>query len=117
MEVEAARLKTIPLFANLGGGELPRSPSFSTSSASRPARQVVTQGERGDKLYLVNHGQLEVVVGDERGDRPVNTLYDGDYFGETGAPGRRAARGHGARDDAERPVQPRTAGVRIVGLA
>jgi ABC-type multidrug transport system fused ATPase/permease subunit/pSer/pThr/pTyr-binding forkhead associated (FHA) protein len=82
VEIEAARLKTIPLFGNLSGAELPRLAELLNLERFSPGEEVVTQGERGDKLYLVNRGQLEVVVSDERSERSVNTLHEGDYFGE-----------------------------------
>jgi ABC-type multidrug transport system fused ATPase/permease subunit/pSer/pThr/pTyr-binding forkhead associated (FHA) protein len=82
VDVEAARLKTIPLFANLSGTELPALAELLNLERFSAGEEVVTQGERGDKLYLVNRGQLEVVVGDERSEQSVNTLHEGDHFGE-----------------------------------
>jgi ABC-type multidrug transport system fused ATPase/permease subunit/pSer/pThr/pTyr-binding forkhead associated (FHA) protein len=82
LEVEAARLRKIPLFANLSGEELPALAELLNLERFSAGEEVVTQGERGDKLYLVSRGQLEVVIADERGERSVNTLNEGDYFGE-----------------------------------
>ena len=51
-----------------------------------PGQAVVTQGEEGDKFYIVRSGTFEVV----EGDRKVATLASGDVFGEiallTGGP-------------------------------
>ena len=75
-------MKTIPLFANLRSDELPALSELLSLERFSAGEEVVIQGEPGDKLYIVNHGQLEVVVSDERRERPVNTLHEGDYFGE-----------------------------------
>lgn len=51
-----------------------------------PGAIVVAEGEPADDFYVVRSGKLEVFSRGERGDdpRPVNTLSDGDYFGEIG---------------------------------
>lgn len=46
---------------------------------------VVAEGDPGDKLYIVQRGSLEVMVGNENtpgGERRVNALHPPDYFGE-----------------------------------
>ncbi|HEY3185866.1 MAG TPA: ATP-binding cassette domain-containing protein [Solirubrobacteraceae bacterium] len=43
---------------------------------------VVRQGDPADKLYLIRHGQADVLVADDHGQRLVNRLHAGDYFGE-----------------------------------
>jgi CRP-like cAMP-binding protein len=45
-------------------------------------QQVVGQGEPGDSLFIINRGQVEVLHDDGHGERRVNTLDEGDYFGE-----------------------------------
>lgn len=51
---------------------------------------VIRQGDLGDKLYLVRHGEVEVLVDDGSGPKRVAMLQPGDCFGElslmTGAP-------------------------------
>jgi ABC-type multidrug transport system fused ATPase/permease subunit len=43
---------------------------------------VVRQGDLGDRLYVIESGDLHVLVEDGAGARRVNTLYPGDWFGE-----------------------------------
>jgi len=43
---------------------------------------VIRQGDPGEKFYLIRHGEVEVFIDDERGRRKVNTLREGDSFGE-----------------------------------
>jgi ABC-type multidrug transport system fused ATPase/permease subunit len=81
--LEAARLHAIPLFSNLGtdalrelGGEVMR-------ERYAGGEDVVRQGEQGDKLYIIDKGQVEILLANAAGDeRRVNVLNEGDYFGE-----------------------------------
>lgn len=44
---------------------------------------VVRQGDRGDTLYLIEHGEVEVVrAGQRHEEQRLAILRDGDYFGE-----------------------------------
>lgn len=43
---------------------------------------VVTQGETGDCMYVVQQGRLEVVVAGKDGETAVGNLGPGDVFGE-----------------------------------
>ncbi|HZR99008.1 MAG TPA: cyclic nucleotide-binding domain-containing protein, partial [Chloroflexota bacterium] len=43
---------------------------------------IIQQGDVGDKLYLIERGRVEVSVPGPLGDRVLDTLHDGDYFGE-----------------------------------
>ncbi len=43
---------------------------------------VIRQGDPGDKFYLIRHGEVEVLIDDAAGRRKVNTLKEGDSFGE-----------------------------------
>ena len=51
---------------------------------------VIRDGKPGDKLFLIRHGELEVLIGAGSGQQRVATLKPGDCFGEmslmTGAP-------------------------------
>ena len=46
-------------------------------------REVVHQGDPGDRFFIVARGDLEVIADDAGGPRRIATLRDGDYFGET----------------------------------
>jgi CRP-like cAMP-binding protein len=43
---------------------------------------LIRQGEVGDKFYLIRRGQCEVRVADGQHQRVINTLGEGDFFGE-----------------------------------
>jgi ATP-binding cassette subfamily B protein len=82
-EIEAARLAAVPLFAGLAQNLL-------TALANRLALErhaagdaIVTQGDAGDKLYVIDRGTAEVVVdGGDGSERTLAELHEGDYFGE-----------------------------------
>ncbi|HMA34190.1 MAG TPA: ABC transporter transmembrane domain-containing protein [Chloroflexia bacterium] len=80
--VDAARLRTIPLFAGLHGAALAALADGVMREHYPAGADVVRQGEPGDKLYIIRRGQAEVRVADGMGARRVNTLDEGDYFGE-----------------------------------
>jgi len=82
-EVQAERLREIPLFAMLD-------PSTLSALANRfvterhPAGQIIFQeGDEGDKLHIVVRGTVEILkdTSDEI-PRQVAVLQDGDFFGE-----------------------------------
>jgi ABC-type multidrug transport system ATPase subunit len=77
-----AALRRVPLFASLDADTLASVATRLTRERVAEGAAVVRQGEPGDALYVVARGRLEVllVVGEE--ERRVNTLADGDFFGE-----------------------------------
>jgi ABC-type multidrug transport system fused ATPase/permease subunit len=80
--IEVARLRTVPLLADLAPQELAELAERLTPEQLQEGEDVVRQGEAGRKLYLVASGQVEVVVHDGSRERRVNTLNEGDFFGE-----------------------------------
>jgi ABC-type multidrug transport system fused ATPase/permease subunit len=80
--LKAARLATIPLFAGLSSTELDALAELLSLERYSAGEQVVREREAGDKLYFVSRGRVEVVVGTGAREHIVNTLNDGDYFGE-----------------------------------
>jgi ATP-binding cassette, subfamily B, bacterial len=81
-KIEATQLRAIPLFANLRTESLGLLTEELMLERYGGGEDVVRQGEYGDRMYLIQHGQVEVVVADDGGERRINTLADGDYFGE-----------------------------------
>ncbi len=76
--VEIARLRSLPMFAPLAAPELEglaRSAEPVEIAAGTP---VVTEGEPGDRFYVIADGELEVT----RQGKLLNTLGRGDCFGE-----------------------------------
>ncbi|MDQ2686666.1 MAG: ATP-binding cassette domain-containing protein, partial [Armatimonadota bacterium] len=80
--VQATRLGTVPLFAGLGDDELAALASHLRRETVKTGADIVSQGEPGDKLYIINSGGADVLVAEGGGERRVNTLAVGDYFGE-----------------------------------
>ena len=80
--IEAARLRQVPLFAGLSDEALSDLAGQLMPDKFAPGEDIVRQGDQGDKLFLIMRGEVEVVVGDETGEQRVNTLTEGDYFGE-----------------------------------
>ncbi|MCC6222289.1 MAG: ATP-binding cassette domain-containing protein [Thermoleophilia bacterium] len=80
--IEASQLAAIPLFAGSGAGELEALARLLVRERYPAGQDVVRQGDPGDRLYVVAGGQVQVVVGGGDGERVVNTLGEGDYFGE-----------------------------------
>jgi ATP-binding cassette subfamily B protein len=80
MEVE--RLRAVPLFAELSQELLAELAGQLTQERVGADVDVVRQGEPADRLYLIVQGQVEVLVADASGERRINTLAAGDYFGE-----------------------------------
>jgi ABC-type multidrug transport system fused ATPase/permease subunit len=82
LPIEIGRLRAIPLFADLGPDELAEVAQRLTAEEFGAGEIVMRQGEAGGKLYLIASGQVEIVAREDGRDRRVNTLNDGDYFGE-----------------------------------
>jgi ABC-type multidrug transport system fused ATPase/permease subunit len=81
-EVEAARLRVVPLFRDAPAEALAALAERLTSERYDSGEIVVREGDRGDRAYIVVDGQLEVFVAQNGNERQVNVLERGDYFGE-----------------------------------
>jgi ABC-type multidrug transport system fused ATPase/permease subunit len=80
--VAVERLRRVPLFAHLPRQELAAVAHSLTVERHETGFDVVRQGEPGERLYVVAHGRVEVLVSGSDGQRVVNSLSDGEYFGE-----------------------------------
>jgi len=81
-DVEVARLRAIPLFAGMGSEAF--TPLAARLELERHAagEDIVRQDAPGERLYLIERGQVEVLVTNDHGERRINLLSEGDYFGE-----------------------------------
>jgi len=68
-------LAAVPLLAGIDRGDLVALGELSTA---RPGAAIVSEGEPGDRFYVLLEGEARVTVG----GRPVRTLVAGDSFGE-----------------------------------
>ncbi|MEZ4713408.1 MAG: ATP-binding cassette domain-containing protein [Caldilineaceae bacterium] len=81
--VHAAYLRYIELFESLDMTTLAALADRFSPEYMGEGQVVIQEGERGDKLYLIARGQVEVLVRGEAGaPRRIDTMQDGDHFGE-----------------------------------
>jgi CRP-like cAMP-binding protein len=73
-----ARVRAVPIFAKLDKMQLHRIVSASVSTTYRAGDTVVTQGDMGDAMYIIERGRCDVIVN----GTVVHKLSDGDSFGE-----------------------------------
>ncbi len=75
---KVALLRTVKLFSGLGQKALGEVADLMTEISFGANRYIVRQGQVGTGFYLITAGRARVV----RGDRTLNTLGPGDFFGE-----------------------------------
>lgn len=73
-----ALLRRVELFSGLGSKALGEVADLMTEITFPANRYIVRQGQVGTGFYLITAGKARVV----RGDRTLNTLGPGDFFGE-----------------------------------
>lgn len=80
--IDPGHLGTIPLLAGLAPrlhSELARRFVFERHEA---AVDIVREGERGDRFFVIARGKVEVVVTAGATEKRLGVLADGDFFGE-----------------------------------
>jgi ABC-type multidrug transport system fused ATPase/permease subunit len=80
--VDVELLREIPLLSGLSGEELAAIGARLRPERLPGGRVVVRQDEAGDRLYLIQQGRAEVLVGGDGDERRVALLGPGDVFGE-----------------------------------
>jgi len=78
--MDKARLKEIPLFANLEDGDLQVIATFASETSVSEGEVLVREGDFSYDLIAIEEGTAEV----RRGTDAVATLGPGDFFGEIG---------------------------------
>jgi CRP-like cAMP-binding protein/Zn-dependent protease len=73
-------LRQVHFLSPVSDQELPQVATRMNRQTFRPGDIVIQQGAEGDRFYVIERGEAEVFVGDER--EPRRTLMRGDYFGE-----------------------------------
>jgi len=76
--VTADRLRAIPLFSTLSETELEATAGHFTERDVAPGACLTVEGASGYCFFVIEHGTAEV----EQDGKVVNTLGDGDFFGE-----------------------------------
>jgi CRP/FNR family cyclic AMP-dependent transcriptional regulator len=76
-------LKAVPFFTQLNDRELDVVRSVASERTYAKNAVVLTEGEMGDSLYMIQSGKVKVVIGDEEGRELIlKILGPGDFFGE-----------------------------------
>jgi ATP-binding cassette, subfamily B, bacterial len=76
--VDVAWLREIPLFEDVDPSTLSELSSLFATEHTPEDRDIIREGDPGDRFYILVRGKAEVVKGTTR----VAVLQDGDYFGE-----------------------------------
>jgi CRP/FNR family cyclic AMP-dependent transcriptional regulator len=76
-------LKAVPFFTQLSDRELEVVRAVASERTYPKNAVVLTEGEMGDSLYMIQTGKVKVVIGDEEGRELIlKILGPGDFFGE-----------------------------------
>ena len=78
--MDASRLKSIPLFEEVGDEELTQIAPFATEVSVEEGRELVREGDFSYEFMAIEEGEAEVT----RGGEHVADLGPGDFFGEMG---------------------------------
>jgi hypothetical protein len=73
-------LRTLPIFAGLGDGELRKIARLFTQKLFRPGESIFTKGDAGSEAYIVMRGQVDICLNEE--SKPIATISSGQVFGE-----------------------------------
>lgn len=82
--MDRARLKEIPLFADLDDDDLKTIATFAEETSVGTGEVLVREGDFSSELIAIEEGTAEV----EHDGKVVATLGPGDYFGEVGVLGK-----------------------------
>src|SRR5438477_1432112 len=76
-------LKAVPFFTQLSEGEIELIRSLAAEKHYPKNAVVLTEGEMGDSLYMIQSGKVKVFIGDPDGREMIlKILGPGDFFGE-----------------------------------
>jgi CRP/FNR family transcriptional regulator, cyclic AMP receptor protein len=78
--LDASRLKSIPLFAEVGDEELSQIAPFANEVSVEEGKVLLREGDFSYELMAIEEGSAEVT----RGGEHVADLGPGDFFGEMG---------------------------------
>ena len=78
--MDASRLKSIPLFQEVGDEELAQIAPFANEVSVEEGRELVREGDFSYEFMAIEEGEAEVT----RGGEHVADLGPGDFFGEMG---------------------------------
>jgi len=78
------RLSYVPIFAPLSDEETQELAAGSRVRVFAPDEPIVWQGQPGKSMFVVHKGSVKVQIKKESQTKTLNTLREGDFFGEMG---------------------------------
>jgi small-conductance mechanosensitive channel len=78
------RLSNVPIFAALSDEETQKLAEGSRVRVFAPDEPIVRQGQQGKSMFVVHKGSVKVQIKEENQTKLLNTLREGDFFGEMG---------------------------------
>ena len=79
---DVARLRAIELLKTIDEDGLARVAAQMVRRRYAAGEYIINQGEPGDAFYIVNFGQVEVLLAHHGSRRRINVLDEGEFFGE-----------------------------------
>ncbi|MGH9901643.1 MAG: cyclic nucleotide-binding domain-containing protein, partial [Pyrinomonadaceae bacterium] len=76
------RLSAVDIFSPLSAEELSRLARGAEGHVFAPGEAIIREGDQGASMFVVHRGEVAVQVTDKGRTRVVNTLQEGDFFGE-----------------------------------
>ncbi len=84
------RLSAVSIFAPLSDDETGKLAEASSVRVYAPGEAIVRQGAEGHSMFVIHRGTVKTQINEDGKARTLNTLREGDFFGEmgllTGAP-------------------------------
>jgi hypothetical protein len=78
------RLSDVPIFAPLSDKETHKLAAGSRLRVFAPDEPIVRQGQPGKSMFVVHHGSVKIQIKEESKVKVLNTMREGDFFGEMG---------------------------------
>ncbi len=78
------RLSEVPIFAPLSDEETQKLAENSRVRVFAPDESIVRQGQPGKSMFVVHKGSVKVLIKEADEPRILDTLREGDFFGEMG---------------------------------
>jgi CRP-like cAMP-binding protein len=75
-------LGELKLFKGLEETELNLLRKIASHRVYQPGENIFSEGEQGDKLYVIKEGKIRITQELESGTQPLAILSEGDFFGE-----------------------------------
>lgn len=78
------RISNVPIFAPLSDEETTKLAKASKIRVFAPNEAIVRKGQQGDSMFVVHRGSVKIQITENGFPKTINTLYEGDIFGEMG---------------------------------